>query len=82
MSPQGKNCKGLQPKGLHVSKSQVDRKMDTKQSSQDAICIESLPNDLAEIIESWSTLPEHVRQAIVTLVASVTVSAREGDEVA
>ena len=40
-----------------------------------------LPDELAEIIEAWSTLPEHVRQAIVTLVASVTVTAREGDEV-
>ena len=41
------------------------------------------PSDpgLAEIVEVWSTLPEHVRQAIVTLVASVTVTAREGDEV-
>ncbi len=81
MSLQEKNDKGLQPKSLHVSKSQVDRKMDSKQSSQDAVCIESLPNDLAEIIESWSTLPEHVRQAIVTLVTSVTVTAKEGDEV-
>ena len=40
-----------------------------------------VPADLAEIMEVWSTLPEHVRQAIVTLVASVTVTAREGDEV-
>ena len=81
MSPQGKNCKDLQPKSLHVSKTQVDRKMDTKPSSRDVICIESLPNDLAEIIESWPRLPGHVRQAIVTLVSSVTVAAREGDEV-
>ncbi len=36
-----------------------------------------LPDDLAGIIKSWSTLPEHVRQAIVTLVASLTVTARE-----
>ena len=40
-----------------------------------------LPAELAVIIESWSTLTEHVRQAIVTLVTSVTVTAREGDEV-
>jgi len=40
-----------------------------------------LPPDLADIVEAWSALPEHVRQAIVTLVASVTVTAREGDEV-
>ena len=40
-----------------------------------------LPDDLADIVEAWSTLPEQVRQAIVTLVASVTVTAREGDEV-
>ncbi len=37
--------------------------------------------DLGEIVEAWSILPEHVRQAIVTLVASVTVTAREGDAV-
>jgi len=41
-----------------------------------------LPADLADIVEAWSALPEHVRQAIDTLVASVTVTAREGDEVA
>ncbi len=40
-----------------------------------------LPADLADIVEAWSALPEHVRQAIVTLVASVTVTAREGDKV-
>ncbi len=40
-----------------------------------------LPADLADIVGAWSTLPEHVRQAIVTLVASVTVTAQEGDEV-
>ncbi len=41
------------------------------------------PSDpgLAEIVEVWSTLPEHVRQAIVTLVASVTVTAKDSDEV-
>ncbi len=43
--------------------------------------LQNLPADLAGIVEAWSTLPEHVRQAIVTLVASVTVTAREGDEV-
>ncbi len=43
--------------------------------------VPELPDDLAEIIELWARLPEHVRQAIVTLVASVTVTAREGDEV-
>ncbi len=37
--------------------------------------------ELAEIVEAWSILPEHVKQAIVTLVASVTVTAKEGDEV-
>ena len=36
---------------------------------------------LAEIAEVWSTLTEHVRQAIVTLVTSVTVTDKEGDEV-
>ncbi len=81
MSPQVKNCKDLQPKSLHVSKSQVDRKMDSIQSSPDAINIKSLPPDLAEIMRIWPNLPEHVRQAIVTLVSSVTVTAREGDEV-
>jgi hypothetical protein len=40
-----------------------------------------VPADLADIVEVWSALPEHVRQAIVTLVASVTVTARERDEV-
>ena len=40
-----------------------------------------LPADLADIVEVWSTLPEHVRQTIVTLVTSVTVTARDSDEV-
>ncbi len=41
-----------------------------------------VPADLADIVEAWSMLPEHVRQAIVTLVASVTVTTRDSDEVA
>ncbi len=40
-----------------------------------------VPADLVDVVEAWSALPEHVRQAIVTLVASVTVTAKEGDEV-
>ncbi len=41
------------------------------------------PSDpgLAENVEVWSSLPEHVRQAIVTLVASVTVTAKDSDKV-
>ncbi len=31
--------------------------------------LRNLPSDLADIVVAWSTLPEHVRQAIVTLVA-------------
>ncbi len=47
--------------------------------SEDALS--QMPHDLKQIITGWPDLPEHVRQAIVTLVASVTVTAREGDEV-
>ncbi len=47
--------------------------------SEDALS--QTPHDLKKIITGWARLPEHVRQAIVTLVASVTVTAREGDEV-
>jgi hypothetical protein len=38
-----------------------------------------LPEDLAEVVLRWEGLPEHIRQAIGTLVASVTVTG--GDEV-
>ncbi len=43
--------------------------------------LSKMPHDLKQIMTGWPDLPEHVRQAIVTLVASVTVTAREGDEV-
>ncbi len=43
--------------------------------------VPELSDELAGIIESWARLPEHVRQAIVTLVASVTVTAKDSDEV-
>ena len=46
--------------------------------SEDALS--QIPHELKQIISVWPDLPEHVRQAVVTLVASVTVTAREGDE--
>ena len=57
---------------------QTNRESVAKQGESEGL---ELPDGLVDIVESWSTLPEHVRQAIVTLVASVTVTAREGDEV-
>jgi hypothetical protein len=39
--------------------------------------VATLPSDLAKIVEAWSGLPEHIRQAVITLVASVTVAARD-----
>ncbi len=48
--------------------------------SEDALS--QVPHELKQIITGWPKLPEHVRQAIVTLAASVTVTTREGDEVA
>ncbi len=64
----------IRPESQQVSNSKNTRKQAKGQ-------VPELPDDLADIVEVWSTLPEHVRQAIVTLVASVTVTAREGDEV-
>ena len=78
------NCKHKQEQGLRDA---PDGRLQTcLQTNADSVNqvrnqASKTSSDLAEIVESWTRLPEHVRQTIVTLVASVTVTAREGDEV-
>jgi hypothetical protein len=34
-------------------------------------------SDLMQVVESWSNLPEHIKQTIMTLVGSVTIDGND-----
>jgi len=57
--------------GLHAS---------LQRGSEGEILPVKLPAELAEVVRKWDALPAHIRQAVMTLVSSVTVTARDGGE--
>ena len=80
MSPLNKNTNTLKNKDLANTKTQVDRKSDSKNANQTEkqpkINTSKLPCDLAEIGAVWPKLPEHIKAAINALIQTYNTEKR------
>ena len=58
-------------KTCKTSKEQLTPQLTPKSRKQGKIDILELPSDVAEIVAVWPSLPEHIKQTIITLARSV-----------
>jgi len=54
----------------HISATQTPREND-RATSETVPLAAAIPNDLQDLLNAWSFLPEHIRAAIMALVATV-----------
>ncbi len=71
-----KNVNPVKSKTYVTTAAGVTQKL-TPTLQQANLDMAELPQELAEIIEKWDKLPDHIKQTIQTLVGSVTIAGND-----
>ena len=67
-----KNTSPENTKSCVTSESQLTPQLTPKSQKQGEIDTQNLPDDLAEIVQLWPELPEHIKAAIQALIQTCT----------